>query len=52
MTRKAIARNVNVPWNTDNSKSIEELGVTYRSFAESITEMFQQQIDAGEFAKR
>ena len=49
MTRKAISRNVNVPWKADNSKSIRELGIEYRPMEESTNEMFQQLIDAGCF---
>ena len=30
MTRKIVSLNVNVPWKADNSKSIRELGMTYR----------------------
>lgn len=47
MTRKNIARNVGVPFGLDNSKSIRELGLTYRPLATSLTDMFQQLIDYG-----
>lgn len=47
MTRKIIARNVGVPFGVDNSKSIRELGLTYRSLATSLSDMFQQLIDYG-----
>ncbi len=47
MTRKIIARNVGVPFGVDNSKSIRELGLTYRPLATSLTDMFQQLIDYG-----
>lgn len=50
MTRKIISRNVNHPWIGDNSKSIRELGMTYRPLAESVVEMFQQMIDSGAMA--
>lgn len=45
MTRKYISRNVGYSFIADNTKSKEELGVTYRPMKESMTEMFQQMID-------
>ena len=51
MTRKIVSLNVNVPWKGDNSKSIRELGMTYRPLEESLNDMFQQLIDNGVFAK-
>lgn len=51
MTRKAVSRNVDVPFRADNSKSMRELGVTYRPLKESMEEMFQQFVDSGQFAK-
>ncbi|MGF1603593.1 MAG: NAD-dependent epimerase/dehydratase family protein [Thermosynechococcaceae cyanobacterium] len=50
LSRKAIARNVGVPFKADNSKGIRELGLTYRPLATSLTEMFQQMIDQGVIA--
>ena len=47
MTRKMISRNVNYPWRADHSKSVKELGMTYRPMKESIVDFFQQMIDAG-----
>lgn len=47
MTRKFISRNINMPWIGDNSKSIRELGVTYRTLEESMNDFFQQMIDSG-----
>ncbi|MEM8996592.1 MAG: aldehyde reductase [Acidobacteriota bacterium] len=46
MTRKIIARNVDVPWKADNSKGRRELGMTYRPLADSLNDMFQQMIDS------
>jgi dihydroflavonol-4-reductase len=46
-TRKVVSRNLDLPWKADNSKSRDELGVVYRPMKESVTEMFQQLIDAG-----
>jgi len=45
MTRKIVSLNVNVPWKADNSKSIRELGVSYRPLEETMNDMFQQLID-------
>ena len=50
MTRKIVSLNVNVPWKADNSKSIRELGMTYRPLEDSLNDMFQQLIDNGVFA--
>jgi dihydroflavonol-4-reductase len=47
VTRKIVSRNINLPWKADNSRSREELGINYRPMKESVTEMFQQLIDAG-----
>ena len=44
-TRKYIARNVGLPFVADNSKSIRELGLSYRPLKTSLVEMFQQLID-------
>ncbi len=51
MTRRAVSLNVNIPWRADNSKSIRELGVSYRPLQTSAEDMFQFMIDAGYFAK-
>ena len=45
MTRKMVSLNIGVPWQADNSKSIEQLNIHYRPLKESMVEMFQQQID-------
>lgn len=47
ITRKYVSRNVNHPVKVDASKSIKELGIVYRPLTETMTEMFQQLIDAG-----
>ena len=47
LTRKMVTRNVDIPWRADNSKSIAELGMSYRRLETSLTEMFQQLIDSG-----
>lgn len=45
--RKMISRNVGYPWNLDNTKSRNELGVKYRPVETSIVDFFQQMIDHG-----
>jgi dihydroflavonol-4-reductase len=50
MTRKMVALNVDRPWRADNSRSVRELGITYRPFRESIEDFFQQMIDSGYLA--
>lgn len=47
MTRKMISLNVNHAWRADNSKSVQELGMTYRSMEVSIVDFFQQMIESG-----
>lgn len=49
LTRRAVARNVDVPWRADNAKSVRALGLRYRPMRESLEEMFQQMIDRGYF---
>lgn len=52
MTRKIVARNVNVPWRADNAKARAELGVTYRPLRISMEDMFSQMIAAGMLPKK
>lgn len=47
VTRKMVARNEDLPWIGDNSKSVRELGMQYRPMKQSIEEFFQQLIDCG-----
>ncbi|GGE56292.1 NAD-dependent epimerase/dehydratase family protein [Actibacterium pelagium] len=51
VTRKAVERNVNVPFRADNSKALKELGLSYRPLRTSMEEMFQQMIDSGQLRK-
>ena len=51
LSRKMVVRNVGYPFLADNSKSIRELGMNYRPIEESLTELFQQMIDAGLISK-
>jgi len=43
--RKTISLNMGLPWKADNSKSKEELNVTYRPLKKSMEEFFQQIAD-------
>ena len=52
MTRKVVARNIDLPWVGDNSKGIKELGISYRPLAESMNDFFQQMIDNGLVSKK
>lgn len=47
MTRKFIELNVGYPLRFDNSRTVKELGITFRPGRESVTEQFQQLIDDG-----
>jgi len=49
MTRKAIRRNVGLPWKADNGKSIRELGMNYRPLEETVVDFFQQLVDTHAF---
>jgi dihydroflavonol-4-reductase len=50
-TRKYIARNVDIAWHGDNSKSVEALGMSYRPLHETMEDMFAFMIEAGFFTK-
>lgn len=45
LTREFVSKNVGYPFVADNSKSIRELGISYRSIEESMVDTFQQLID-------
>lgn len=47
LTRKYVELNVGHPLKFDNSRTVRELGVTFRPGAESVVEHFQQMIDDG-----
>ena len=49
MTRKEVSRTVGRPWHADNSKSKQELGMSYRPLEETAVEFFQQMADNGRF---
>ncbi len=48
ITRKFISRNVGYIWRADNSKSVKDLGMLYRSQSETMNDFFQQMIDTGQ----
>lgn len=51
ITRRFVRRNIGLPWRGDNSKSVRELGMSYRPLAETLNDFFQQLIDAGELKR-
>ncbi len=46
-TREFVDKNVGWPLAFDNSRSLEELGLTYRDTADTVADQFQQMIDDG-----
>jgi nucleoside-diphosphate-sugar epimerase len=52
VTRRSIRNNLNLKRKLDNSKSVRELGTTYRPLEDSIQQHFQQLIDAGAVKKK
>jgi nucleoside-diphosphate-sugar epimerase len=52
LTRKFVSQNVGYPISLDNSRSIRELGVTYRPTEDSLVEHFQQLLDDGIVERR
>ncbi len=52
VTRKYLARNINHPLRFDNSKSVRDLGMTYRPLNDTMVEMFKSAIDRGILAQR
>lgn len=47
LSRQMVSRNLGHPWRADNSKSMGDLGLHYRSLETALCDMFQQQIDHG-----
>lgn len=47
LTRKFVELNVGYPLKFDNSRTVAELGISFRPGAESVTDHFQQMIDDG-----
>lgn len=52
LTREMVAKNINHPWAADNSKSQNELGLTYHPLEPALAAMFQQLLDNGAVPKR
>lgn len=52
MTRKEVSLNVGHAWHPVNAKSVEDLGMNYRPIESTITEMFEQMVEAGRIPKR
>lgn len=50
-TRKYIARNVDIAWHGDNTKSVEKLGMSYRPLRVTLEDMFAFMIEAGFFTR-
>lgn len=48
ISRRFVARNVDVKWRADNTKSKRALGATYRPMKTSMEEMFAQMIERGQ----
>lgn len=48
-SRRIVSRNFGYPWRGDNSKSVRELGMTYRPLADTMNDFFQQMVDNGRF---
>ena len=45
------SRNVGLAWKADNSKSVRELGMTYRPLAQTMNDFFAYMISSGAFAR-
>ena len=49
LDRRFLRNNINHPWRADNSKSREQLGVSYRPMQETMEDSFDALIEAGVF---
>lgn len=52
MTRRFLDRNLDYPLRLDNTRSVEELGMTYRPLETSVVDFFQQLVDSGQIKPR
>ena len=52
VTREWAEKNLSHPWNADNSKAREQLGLTFHSVVDAAAEMVQQMADSGQIRKR
>jgi len=50
--RQFIRDNVGYPWKADNTKSIQALGMKYRSIDKTVNEFFKQVVDNGTFKNK
>lgn len=50
-TRKFITRNVDIEWRADNSKGVQQLGMTYRPLKQTLEDMFAFMVEAGFFKR-
>lgn len=51
-SRRYIQNNVDVPIHLDNMKSRNELGIEYRPLSDTLCDMFQQMVEAGDIEKK
>lgn len=51
LKRKMVSNNIGYDWLVDNSKSKKELGMDYLPIKKSITDFFDQMVEAGTFKK-
>ena len=49
LTRKFLRANINHVWKANNSKSISELGASYRTLEETMKDSFQALVDSNTF---
>ena len=47
VTRKFVTHNIGYPMKVDNSKSIQELGLSYIPMEQTVNEFFKQLVDEG-----
>lgn len=52
ITRRFVSRNVGLPWKADNTKSVRELGMSYRSLGETMNDFFAQMIESGQLPSK
>ncbi len=51
LKRKMVSNNIGYDWKVDHSKSKKELGMEYTPIKTSITDFFEQMVEAGTFKK-
>ncbi|MFZ5475412.1 MAG: NAD-dependent epimerase/dehydratase family protein [Myxococcota bacterium] len=45
MSRAFVSKNIGLPWKSDNSKSVQQLGLRYRPLEETMNDFAQQLVD-------